>query len=133
MHLNVLDTIFNFTRSTTIKNMAALSTFMITAYLSTLFMVMAFASNEEVAREIIMKWWERMSVKKPVKCSTNPEYLEEFHSAAQPFLPKELYDRAIIRTGPCVPNAVSNYKFKVKRPFSNTHRQTFPMIIKDYF
>ena len=74
---------------------------------------MALADNKEDAHDIILKWWDSMSIKKPVKCTTNPEYLEEFHSAAQPFLSKEKYGRPLIRTGTCEPNKGSNYKFKV--------------------
>ena len=87
--------------------------FKITSYLSMLFLVMALADNKEDAHDIILKWWDSMSIKKPVKCTTSPEYLKEFHSAAQPFLSKEKYGRPLIRTGTCEPNKGSKYKFKV--------------------
>ena len=81
--------------------------------LNFLFMVAKTSSMDSTPREMIKQWWfEKMSIKKPVKCTINPEYLQEFDPIAQRFLTIDQH-LTLVKSHPCKPNETSKYIFKV--------------------
>ena len=57
-----------------------------------------YATGSE--HEKIVKWWNKISEKKPYKCEINAQYLQPFHPEAQKFT-KELKGEPWFITKPC--------------------------------
>ena len=67
----------------------------------------------------VLKWWESISVSKPLKCKLNPDLKQDFHPIAQKFL-NETQRTKLIHTRLCGPNEPRNYKLKGAKIINGT-------------
>ena len=70
------------------------------------------AKNQD-QQDLILQWWTRMSVQKPVKCMVNPEFLQDFPPIAKKILKNQPLHK-LISNRKCGRNEGQKFYFKGK-------------------